>query len=299
VVDAYRALVPTATSDSWRTGSEVYKVRTVAERAGGEEGLHESGTFRVAVFRAETLACRVRRVLSEDESIHRHLALGEALTTLRRWAPTFLRTRLAAQWRHRAAQDSQDLLEDAIQHLMIALAAGKARALLTADDTALVAWCKRVLVNHILTELRRSSREATRYAPSVVRGPSFPPPEHAVETRLALERLVHGLCGEVRRNSRPRNAALRLDLLDDFLRGALAGCEGKGGAALDNRTLKRRSRGRVVARSAWHTLRERAGYAELHEVAAALGLSEDNPILSGGQVSFSPGKCQPRAALAS
>lgn len=238
--------------------------------------------------------------MSEDGNTRSNLAFGEVLMSLRRWAPGFLRTRLATRWRRCANQDSQDLIEDAIQHLMIVLAAGKARALLTEDDVVLLAWCKRVLLNYVLSELRRGARESNSEALSTVLGPICPPPEHAVGIRLAVERLVSGLRGEVRRSARPQNAELRLGLLDDFLLGALGGCEDKTGAALDNRTLKRRSRGRRVAQSAWYSLRERDGYGELHDVAEALGLGQPiNASGSEGPVSFLPRKCQPRTALAS
>lgn len=200
--------------------------------------------------------------LSGDRA--RNRALREFLSRVRTWATPYLRWRFLQQCKHWTTRDVQDLAEDATQHLLVAVAEGKADALVNTDETAAAAWCKRVLENLFLSELRRRSRRMT---PSPE--PYAATCETAFQAREAVERLLLALRREVQ--TQPKNVRRRVALLDDFLTSVFSPLT--VGCSQTNRRHQRQSRGRRVAQQAWVSLKGRdARLTELTEIASALGL---------------------------
>jgi hypothetical protein len=191
------------------------------------------------------------------------------MTRIRAWAERYARRRLSGHWRSWKDRELSDLVDDASQHLAIALTTPSRLQMEMAPDHA-TAWCKRVVTNFLLSELRRRERAST-LPPLVPEEVSSA--EGALEARQAFDMLVREVRLELQRTPSPRDTASRLRLLDEFFESFL----NEGGAPADrrsrNRMEQRRSRGRRLAREAWDRLKQRAICgSELSEVAFALGL---------------------------
>jgi hypothetical protein len=200
-----------------------------------------------------------------------HFALAASpgvVSVLRGWAYGYLRRRFGWSSRHRGPTTHRALVDDALQHLLMAVLAGKAGALGGANLSAFVTWCKRVLDNFVISEYRLVAR-------------SSPPIESArqsdpgarLEVRDLLSRLVALLRLQVAQTTRHRDASRRLALLDEFLDSLFGDQRAASEATSACRRYQRLSRGRRVAASAWAELcRTHTSCAELYEIAAALGL---------------------------
>jgi DNA-directed RNA polymerase specialized sigma24 family protein len=184
-----------------------------------------------------------------------------------RWGPAFLQRRFAS-CRARCG-DTLDIFDDAVQHLVIAVIEGRAAGIAVGEEARALAWCKRVLVNFVLDELRRQSRQVRT---DTVGRPCDDSIEDPVQVRQALAVLVTELRREAARSAAPGKAKFRVALVDDFIANLLGVRTDARCARRDGRD-QRRSRGRRVAMAAWQRLnRTRNGSFDFAAIAIGLGL---------------------------
>ena len=198
-------------------------------------------------------------------------ALRDLLRHTRSWASGYARRRFSND--RRMLNDLDDLVEDAVQHLLIQASHGAMR-LKGMDPQRAKAWCKKVIANFILSELRLRARHSTLPPPSPEATPGI---EQATASREALKQLARALHAEVERRARPQDAEQQRALIGDFLSSIFAQHAQFGGENATSR--QRRSRGRRLAARVWTGLKSRGPIApELCEVAAALGLETERGI---------------------
>lgn len=213
-------------------------------------------------FELEVLA--LIHEVNTTEGATRERALCSLLDRLRPWSCGFARRHFAG-----SALDLEDLAQDALQHLLVAIAQGKFELSQATSETSALAWCGAVLGNFIRSELRRRQRGLL-----VPEFDSRLPLQETIEERNLLEVFVRMLDLKIRDTARPEDAPRHLAQLETFLATVAAA---PGGASPDRRTSNRlsqqRSRARRFARDVWHRVkRDEAVPDELSELARALRL---------------------------
>jgi hypothetical protein len=169
--------------------------------------------------------------------------------------------------------DFDDLVEDAVQHLVIQASHG-ALPSKGIDSARAQAWCKKVIANFIISELRLRARVSTLPPPSPEAVPGI---EQVAASREAVKQLAAALYAEVERSARPGDAVQRQALIHDFMKSIFAQRDPLMSASATSR--QRRSRGRRLAARLWTSLKERGTVApELCEIAQALGLERDGRV---------------------
>jgi hypothetical protein len=132
----------------------------------------------------------------------RDAAARRLVNWLRRWAPQYV----ARVWMTRS---TATLAEDAIQH--VAVAALEHRAPAFASDGHAVAWCKQVLRNFVVSELRMARRVAAfRDEEGQCGGSGY----EASDLRMLVSELIECARDNVARAGRTNTARCRLELLD-------------------------------------------------------------------------------------
>lgn len=202
-----------------------------------------------------------------SETFEEHPAEADAiLLAVRRWSTSHLRRRFASG----RSQLSHDVCDDAIQHLSEAILSGRSRLL---PPPVMIAWCRRVLDNFVLDEIRRSARHCEiegDYEANL-------DPWMKLETTELARLLVDALRQQAVRAAGPARAEQRKALLEAYLSRALAADPGP--TEHQERALwqRRVSRGKQVAVVAWRDLMQGlegqpSAMQELGDVANALGL---------------------------
>jgi hypothetical protein len=151
----------------------------------------------------ELVACL--RTLARDSAdpAERETAARTLLVHLKQWAAADALRRNT--YLRRTASDGglATLLEDAVQHVAVAACTGAARFRGSTPGEA-VTWCRKVLDNHLRSELRRQSRRD-----SVTRalGPSEAAAPSTRDRTLTLQEFDNSVLEYLRRTRRPKDAA--------------------------------------------------------------------------------------------
>jgi hypothetical protein len=180
-----------------------------------------------------------------------------------------------SQWVHRYVTQLRlgagvDLADDAFQHLLLVLVEMGDRAPL--DKEYITLWCKRVVRNFVISELRRVRKLAPyQTCPNEVTEPV----EMCVETRDRVNILVNNLRQQVARDSSTGRKTSRLRLFDAWVEHRL-GFKPRA-RHLDetarNRMEQYRCRGHRVACSAYEHLRcQQGNFDDMTDIAEQLGL---------------------------
>jgi len=191
------------------------------------------------------------------------LGADAVLLAVRRWSAGHLRRRFPPG----RSQLSDDVREDASQHLAEVILSGRGRLL---PPGVLIAWCKRILDNFVLDELRRSARYCN--IEGIVEAEVEP--SMTFEMTEVATRLIDALREQTVRAAGPARARQRKALLEAYLSRALTADPGPREQQARALWQRRVSRGKQVALTAWRDLqREIEGDVhELGDVASALGL---------------------------
>jgi hypothetical protein len=250
-----------------------------------ETGVKQDGQATATPSRGHRSTAEVdARAADDDAALRRAIALirfgstasradcRDALVRLRLWTSSYVRGRFGRSRKVGADRDLDDLADDATQHLVIALTQSfKAQIGICPDY--LVAWCRRVVSNFVLSELRRRAKLSSLCA---AHGDAPVSADGAVAMREALDVFIRELRNEVERTPACRSCDARLALVDEFLKDFLGERAVVSDRQLRNRLEQRRSRGRRVAREAWARLRaQRSQSDDLREIACALGLETE------------------------
>lgn len=197
------------------------------------------------------------------------------LAGLRAWTTRYARRRFSTQWRVWTPRDALDVIEDASQHLAIALTRTQAQAVPAMSVCHALAWCKRVVANFIISELRWRARTSGVRRASASGGTASAEMagSEGVEWREAFRLLVNRLREAIACRAAPGRVGARLRLFDEFVESWLVE-RGGARAPLDrSRADQRRCRGRRLARDAWLAVKQSSAVSlEMVEVASALGL---------------------------
>jgi hypothetical protein len=187
------------------------------------------------------------------------------LVAIRPWAHQYIRDRFG----HSRIRDIFDLAEDAAQHLVLSIASGKAPTL--SSDGA-VAWCRVVLANFVVSELRKQSGRDVLGTRKVEQASSA---EEMFQRREEFACFVEELRRQIRHGGHG-NTSARLALFDDFIRDILGASRDRLRPA-SNRDHQRRSRGRRVAEQAWNNLKARPeARLDFIQLARLLGFDQDS-----------------------
>lgn len=226
---------------------------------------------------ASALQALSRRDSQIELKVDRESAARILLDEMKHWAPSVIWNALGAQLKGLSRADVETLIEDAVQGL--ALVASTSSSPFRGDNEAAArAWCRRVLMSHVVDELRLRRAEQSAE-------PLTPPPDSASDALDDAEpssdpqrarfhenlshavELLRAIRTHVYRARRRRDAEGTLRAVWcylDYLSGATleeqvqALTETEDGAAVPG-TDARRSRNRI------YKLRER-GHRALHEV---------------------------------
>jgi len=222
-----------------------------------------------------------------SETLGERTAEADAiLLAVRRWSTSHLRRRFASGQR----QLSHDVCDDAIQHLSEVIVSGRGGLL---PPPVMIAWCRRVLDNFVLDEIRRSTRHCEiqgEYEANL-------DPWMKLETTELASRLVDALRKQAVRAAGPARGQQRKALLEAYLSCALAADPGP--TEHQERALwqRRVSRGKQVAVAAWRDLTQGlegqpSAMQELVDVANALGLGR---VATSLAASANSEQCRPCA----
>jgi len=191
------------------------------------------------------------------------LGADAVLNAVRRWSAAHLRRRFPSG----RCQLADDVREDASQHLAEVILSGRGRLL---PPAVLIAWCKRILDNFVLDEIRRSARHCN------IEGicEAKVEPSTKFETTEVATRLIAALREQAVRAAGPARARQRKALLEAYLARALTADPGPSEQHARALWQRRVSRGKQVAVTAWRALQEgiEGDMQELVDVASALGL---------------------------
>lgn len=191
------------------------------------------------------------------------LGANAVLLAVRRWSAAHLRRRFPVG----RSQLSEAVREDAIQHLAEVIVSGRGRLL---PPGVLIAWCKRILDNFVLDEMRRSARYCN--IESICEAEVEP--STTLETTEAATRLIDALREQTVRAASPARARQRQALLEAYLSRTLTADPGPREQQARALWQRRVSRGKQVAVMAWRDLQHGTDgdMQELGDVASALGL---------------------------
>src|SRR5690606_34566701 len=119
-------------------------------------------------------------------------ALAHLLDQIRSWAPAFVERHFSGR-----APDVDDLADDGVQRLVLAVSARELDLTVFAADASVMAWCQAVLTNYVLSEVRtrRRSSRLPPYSHDLV--------SHTIDERNTFEVFVRLLREQVRGSTRP------------------------------------------------------------------------------------------------
>jgi len=204
--------------------------------------------------------------VESDFIVGASLGADAVLRAVGRWATSHLRRRFPSG----RFQLSDDVHEDAIQHLAEVILSGRGRS---QPPPVLIAWCKRILDNFVLDEMRRGARHCD------IEGVCEAKVEPLVklEATEVMTRLIDGLREQAVRAAGPARARQRKALLEAYLCRALTVDLGPSDQHARALWQRRVSRGKQVAVTAWRDLQRglQGDVQELGDVASALGLELD------------------------
>lgn len=167
------------------------------------------------------------------------------------------------------SSDTQDVADDALQHLLLAILEARQQNVVQSDY--LIPWCKRVIHNFVVSEQRR---RASSRAKLLERLPSAYSIEQSVEVRSAIASLIHLLRSEIVRSGLTGRDNARLKSFDSWIALVLGGGTGPSrDRKARNRIEQRCSRVRRLANQTFEQLRHDGRISEdLLHIAVGLGL---------------------------
>lgn len=166
---------------------------------------------------------------------------------------------------------ADDLADDALQYLLIVLAENHHSA--AVNGNYLTPWCKRVVRNFIISEVRSSER--WREVP-VIQVREQQDPEVATEAKQSVSGLIRMLRNEIAHSGPSRGRLERLTALDRWISSCLTAHSPANGSGKQqrHRLEQQHWRDRCVARRAYEELVTRGQVPhDYFDVAEALGLA--------------------------
>lgn len=168
------------------------------------------------------------------------------------------------------ASDTQDVADDALQQLLLAILETRKQNIVESDY--LIPWCKRVVRNFVVSEQRKRFTSRAKFLERLLSAYSI---EQSVEVRSAIASFIHILRSEIIRSGLTGRDNARLKSFDSWIAIVLGGGTGQSrDRKARNRIEQQCSRVRRLANQTFEQLRHDGRISEdLLHIAVGLGLS--------------------------